>query len=323
LLFFESLEQRTLLAVVLPVEFTLDVFANTSADGMAFGPGGDFGTDMYVSVGTEIKRIADDGTISPFATGLGDANGIAFSNGGVFGTSLYVADDGANQVQRITSSGAVSTFATITGGTLNLDDLVFGSGSGGFSSNLFLSDGGFVGGDPGKIHEITPGGGVSLFFGTDPVTSAGITFASGSGFGTSALILADSKNHGGDDGSVRSYAPDATFTEIANAGSSDLFDPDDVIQGPGGLFGSNLFVTDFTQDKVYTLTAGGTLTEFATGFSFAGYQDGDLLFSPDGSTLYVSDSGANAIYRIRSSIPEPTVVGASISSPAAIRIASI
>jgi hypothetical protein len=287
-----------------PPGFRVEVFASTTAYGMAFGPGGAFGTDLYVSTGTAIERIATDGTPSTFATGLVSANGIAFSNDDAFDLYLYVVDDGVNEVQRIDSTGQKSTFASIAGGSaVDLNDLVFGSGMNGFSANLFVSDGGHHGTVAGKIHEVAPDGAVSLFFGTDPLTAAGITFAAGSGFGPSALILADSLNHSTDDGGVRSYDASGAFRTIIDARTSILYDPSDVVQGPGGTFGRDLFLTDWNRDALYTLTAGGDLSEFASGFSFALWRDADILFSPDGSALYVSDAGAGVIYRIAPGFP--------------------
>jgi hypothetical protein len=255
--------------VQVPPGFRVELFASTTAYGMAFGPGGAFGTDLYVSTGTAIERVAPDGTPSSFATGLASANGIAFSNGDAFGLYLYVLDGGVNEVQRIDSAGQRTPFASVAGDSaVNLNDLVFGSGVNGFSGNLFVSDGGHRSGVTGKIHEVAPDGAVSLFFGRDPLTAAGITFAAGSGFGPSALILADAWNHRFDDGGVRCYDATGAFRTIIDAGRSVLFNPGDVVQGPGGAFGTDLFVSDWSRDAIYTLTADGDLTEFASGFSF-------------------------------------------------------
>jgi hypothetical protein len=72
--------------------------------GSAFGPGGAFGTELYVNFGLSIYRVAPDGTTSLFATGFAATQpGIAaldllFSDGG---SALYVASVGADLVYRI------------------------------------------------------------------------------------------------------------------------------------------------------------------------------------------------------------------------------
>ncbi|MCA9049391.1 MAG: hypothetical protein KDA89_11730, partial [Planctomycetaceae bacterium] len=221
-----------------------------------------------------------------------------FSGGGAFGTNLYVLEYGTDTILSIDSTGVVSTFASHVD-FRDLDDLAFGPGTNGFSTNLYVSDGGFPGGVPGRIFEVTSSGAVSEFAANNGMTSAGITFASGSGFGTASLIQADSLNHAGNDGSVRSYASDGSSSVIINAGPSALFNPGDVVQGPGGAFGSDLFVSDWTTDAIYQLTAGGTLTEFSAGRTYANWIDADLLFSPDGTALYTSEGANGTITRIR------------------------
>jgi sugar lactone lactonase YvrE len=70
---------------------------------------------VYVSVtGESIRKISPTGEGSTFATGAGLSGpvGLAFDSAG----NLYVANLNNGTVSRITTSGAVSTFATIPGG---------------------------------------------------------------------------------------------------------------------------------------------------------------------------------------------------------------
>ncbi len=71
--------------------------------GLAFGPGGAFRTDLYLTdvVNGTILTISPQGSVEIFASGLDAPNDLAFD-----GTdSLYVAESGKNRVLRITGSG--------------------------------------------------------------------------------------------------------------------------------------------------------------------------------------------------------------------------
>jgi hypothetical protein len=105
---------------------------------LAFGPGGAFGDDLYVTdpnicelapAGFECNPAADptvnDGAIytvdwsanvTIFAGGTGgpleDPADLVFSSGGAFGTLLYVTDTVTGKVLRMDSAGTVTDFAT-------------------------------------------------------------------------------------------------------------------------------------------------------------------------------------------------------------------
>jgi hypothetical protein len=75
--------------------------------------------------------------------------------------------------------------------------------------------------------------------------------------------------------------------------------------GPGGAFGTDLYVTT-AEGTLLRVDSSGTTTEFGSGFS----NIGDMTFGPDGS-LYVSEYGPDRIIRIASpasSVPETTPV---------------
>ena len=124
---------------------SVSVFLNTSAvvtnpilDAMAlaFGPGGAFGDDLYVTDPNLCENgippcdsgsfpAINDGAIysvdslanvTLFAGGPGggleDPGDLAFSSGGTFGTLLYVTDSGTGKVVNIDSSGNITDFAT-------------------------------------------------------------------------------------------------------------------------------------------------------------------------------------------------------------------
>jgi alpha-amylase len=108
---------------------TQQIFATgiQGGEGLAFGPGGDWGTDLYVadanltSLGTaangpgRIARITSAGVVSTLvqnASLLGGASAMAFDTGGRFGGSLYVADILGERILQVTAAGAVSVFAS-------------------------------------------------------------------------------------------------------------------------------------------------------------------------------------------------------------------
>ncbi len=99
------------------------------AEGLAFGPGGAWGTDLYAadanltSLGTSgapanglgrIVRVAANGTVTTLVTNtmLNGACALAFDRSGRFGGDLFVADILAERILRVTPAGAVSVFAT-------------------------------------------------------------------------------------------------------------------------------------------------------------------------------------------------------------------
>ncbi len=107
----------------------LETFASgvSGPEGLAFGPGGAWGSDLYVadanltSAGgiadgaSRICRVTSAGAISTFVqntTLLRGACGLAFDPTGDFGGHLYVADVLGERILQVTSAGAVSVFAS-------------------------------------------------------------------------------------------------------------------------------------------------------------------------------------------------------------------
>lgn len=96
-------------------------------EGLAFGPGGAWGTDLFVADANlaaispatngpgRIVRLDPSGALTPVASDpalLGGASALAFDEFGRFGGDLFVADILAERILRVTPAGAVSVFAT-------------------------------------------------------------------------------------------------------------------------------------------------------------------------------------------------------------------
>ncbi len=94
------------------------------AEALAFGPGGAWGTNLYVADANlggstdgagRIVTVDPAGVVSPFVSNPGLLNGagaLAFDAGGQFGGDLFVGDVLNERVLRVTSAGAISVFAT-------------------------------------------------------------------------------------------------------------------------------------------------------------------------------------------------------------------
>ena len=137
---------------------TLQTFASgvLGGEGLAFGPGGAWGTDLYVadanltSIGSpangpgRIVRLTAGAAQSTHAQNalLTGASGMAFDTTGRFGGDLFVADILGERILRVTAAGQVSVFA---------------SGFNNLSGSHCLSFGG-----DGALYVADPGGGVGF-----------------------------------------------------------------------------------------------------------------------------------------------------------------
>ncbi len=293
--------------------------------GMTFGPGGDFGADLYVVDRTTVRiiKLLDQSMVTfvtigadvggPYAGYNVNLRGITFGKGGAFGNDIYILNSmeppglpqprvEVGRVLRIDKDKNITVVAEVAkadpnptdvpDGTADFNDLVFGPGAGGFPSNLFLTDGAFGGGGVADVYQVDSGGAASIFrFGPATRGAVGIDFAFGGGFGVAGLVVATLAGGNDDNGIVGELKSDSSLRIIEDAAApdSELFDPCAVRQGPGGEFGDDLFVTDLNTDKIYKLNAFGILSPFAQGFLFDQSTGHRLLFSPDKNTLFVSD----------------------------------
>ena len=88
--------------------------------GLAFGPGGAFGSDLYVAFANSrgstpaVRRVTSGGAVSDFAVSpqFVQTNQLAFDTTGNFNSNLFVSDWGAETIWEIDSAGTASVFAS-------------------------------------------------------------------------------------------------------------------------------------------------------------------------------------------------------------------
>jgi|GEM_PF-958313 len=123
---------------------------------MVWGPGGDFGSDLYVASANDNKiiKVAASGQYTDFVTALDRPSVLAFSPSQAFGNYLYASNTSNGQIIRISPAGVVETFVD------QLDHpvgLAFGHNTP-FGDYLFVGES-----HTGEILAITPSGAVSTF----------------------------------------------------------------------------------------------------------------------------------------------------------------
>jgi hypothetical protein len=121
-------------------------------EGLAFGPGGPWGTDLYVSdanLGSvssstngagRIVRLSSAGAATTLVTDPGLLNGasaLAFDPVGRLGGDLFVADILSERILRVTPGGLVTVFATGFGNLSGSQCLAFGA-----DGALYVADAG-------------------------------------------------------------------------------------------------------------------------------------------------------------------------------------
>lgn len=300
--------RSTAFAAVMTVDpgFNVTTFnVGFGVDGLAPGSGGVFGTDLYAAIntnGTLVRLDLDTGNVTPFITGLSvGANrpsGLAFDNG-AFGTGqLYVSQNNGSVVA-VSDTGTVTPL--VSGGTLfSSNDLAFAPLGGAYGNNLFVTNGPFGFGNVSRVTDMSFN---SVFVDNNDLAQVpvGIAFStSGSAFGETMFLS----------------VADGTIVEVDSTGTPLLFASGlglaiDIAISTGGAFGEQLYVTDPNTQSILQVDSDGTVSTFASGFSFSssGF-DADLVFSPDGDTLFVSN-GQDIVAisaGATTSVPEPSMI---------------
>jgi sugar lactone lactonase YvrE len=302
-----------------------------SAPGAAFiypqGIALDGSGNLYVVDNNRIRKITMTptiGTSSLAGNGIaGNTNatgsfaqfnspaGVAVDRAG----NVYVADQGNDQVRKITSTGVVTILAGTKGGFVDGTSTVarFNTPTGiavDLSGNVFVADQ-----INHRIRKITSSGSVSTLAGN------GIRgFADGQGLAaqfnypvavatdvSGNVYVADANNN-----RIRKITPDGTVSTLAGSGLTGFTDGNAAVAKFSSPFAltvdasGNVYVADKRNNRIRKITSDGTVSTLAG--SVAGFADGigtSALFSgPLGITcdasgnIYVADAGNNRIRKI-------------------------
>ena len=260
------------------------------------------------------------------------------------GLILYVSPgngSGSQTIDKVSSTGVVSTFATLSAGSTPLAGLAFDT-----AGNLYVAVDAYANQNNNRIDKVTPGGVVSTFvplpFGSNPLgmafDSSGNLYVAINGNPTNNTIdkitpggsvslfatLAPSNNPIGlafdvsgnlyVSGNNGSYTT-STIDKITPGGSVSVFASMPGTSAPAGLVfdsSGNLYVADGF-NKVEKITPGGAVSTFAT--LAAG--SGAIGLAIDGiGDIYVAESGLNKIIEITPDGLTTTDFATGISVPA-------
>jgi len=245
---------------------------------IAFGPGGSFGTDLYVSSNQNpsvtqrgrVWTVSSGGTVSAFGDQDPGSNvsqqfggvGLAFSTGGPFGEHLYSGTSGGfsgDSITRLTPAGGTASLFYSFGSILDGSPrgMAFGPGTGGFGEDLYFGI---------KTTNTSP-------------PEAGVHVLDSSGNRTTLVEASDPMSNG-------------LITSIGEISFS-----------PGGSFGDDLYAADMS-GSILRIDSVGNTSEFVSGLDFAfgtGFDGTDnfYLTGVDPSTGYLN------LYRV-TPIPEPS-----------------
>ena len=182
--------------------------------------------------------------------------------------NIYVADAGDNQIRKVTSAGAVTTFAGNADSTNAV--AVFTNPTGvarDAAGNIFVA--GYL---TNTILKITPGGTITTLAGTGqpgaangPANSATFYFPNSVAVdGTDNVYVADGVNN-----LIRKITPDGTVSTLAGngtAGAADSTGTAASFDGPAGLAvdaAGNVYVADSNNNLIRKITPAGVVSTLA------------------------------------------------------------
>ncbi len=245
----------------------IDLPPSVGAKGVECSPGGVWGNYVYVSDSNNgtVDKIDFTDHMLMYAMGFDFPVGMAFGPGpaGTFGTYLYVANNGTDEILRVTPAGVVSPFATVT----SPGDVAFDP-SGAYGTGLFATSA-----YTGPIWRITSAGVPSSF---STLASLYLKFGPGGAWG--AGLYATSNAFSGIGPGIAKVASNGTATLFSGGFTS----PEGFCWG----FGGDMFATDLSTGQIWRITSGGTKTLFGTTDTPA-----DVTFC-NGNLYVVSYGGA-------------------------------
>jgi hypothetical protein len=197
------------------------------------------------------------------------------------GNLLFVVN-GADEIRSLDrSTCTVTTVATGVSGGSDLLGMTYYQGSI------------FVGANNGNIYKVDPTAGSSTLFTpiSSPVNGIVIAPATFGSYGGQLIVATYNGDIYAVDQSVASPTP-VQIAYIGTDASALIFDGD-----------GTLYLADYMNNKILTVTAAGVVADFATGLSGP---DG-LAFDTNGGLLYVANSGDDTLKSV-------TIPGGSVST---------
>lgn len=274
----------------------------TNVSDIAFSPGGDFGYEGELFVVDSrpngiVYRVPGKGEKIYFTKSItSEVFSMAIAPpGSPFGGKLFLNSCHPAGIYSYDSGGTGSLFSNcnLFGWDMAFapDDL--------FGNNLFHADGYEPSGE--AVHEWRPNGTQVTSVYTNREETVGLAFGPGGEFGNYLYVLFQQQNRNGIKlAKISSINPDGIMSDFLVF--TDYKDTIALAFDTTPNFGGNLFVAEYTSNKLLEIDPNGNVSEFASDFSFSSHPDhwhmaSNIAFGPD-SAMYVSDGGAGTVWRI-------------------------
>lgn len=251
---------------------TLVQNVNGGSGGMAIDATGnvymaDFGRTLGGPPGNKVFKISAEGSVSIFASGLNGASGNDFDSQG----NLYQSNIAGQSISKITPDGAVSTFASgdpiVNTVGISIDE----------NDVLFVADC-----DGHKLLKVDTDGSISIF-----ATSSLFACPNGLTRDDSGNLYASNFYNG----NLLKITPEGVVSVLTTLPGNN--------NGHVTFFNGFLYVIARTANQIYKVSLSGSSELFA-GSGLRGGVDGsamnarfslpnDLIFSHDGTKLYIND----------------------------------
>jgi hypothetical protein len=259
---------------------------------------------------SRILRVDGPNQVTLVTDGLSSSETALFAQG-AYGTGMFISVPTDLQIKRLLPDGTLTTFATLGTAPFGPAHMVY------FQDSLLVVDG-----SGGRLLRVDPDGSSHIFATIPPPPATGFSVAKGvlalsdslaSQFG--GALLATNYDELSQNDSVFVVSADGqTVREIVNGLESPTFPR----EGPGGVFGPDLFIPQIgtallgSPGQLSILRPDGTITPFVTGISAV-----DVAFDTEGilgGGMFISDLNAapdgalpGRIWRV-TAIPEPSTL---------------
>ena len=235
----QTLQPSSVPGINVPPGFDAEVLSTglTLPTGVAVEASGNliFGSNC---LSCPVVRVSPTGVVIDSSSPIGDPDGVAVDSLG----RVLVTSGGSITIANSLDGGTDAIFAT---GFSNLNDIVIDS-----DDRIFVHE------DDGRVRGVTASG---------PIEPPFATTSGGGGLGLDPVtggLLAT----GCTTGNVIEISPTGTVSVLAPIPGPSV--PADAEAGPGGPFGSQVYVSLFSEGKIVTVDrSSGAITTFATGLT--------------------------------------------------------